>query len=306
MNSLPPKYTKVLTLGSSRTDEALIGKVIIQEKIDGSQFRFGLSGNGDIVAGSHRRNFGIILEGEEHDGMFLNALKSIERMRLELLRITPETYFFAEYLSKPKHNALCYERTPKNNLVLFDVLQRGKWLDRDALSGYAEILDIELIPELYRGESNIDMIKDLVGSTKSCLGGVNVEGAVIKNYEKNIELGGNIFPLFTKYVCDKFKELHGANPMVGRKQTTLEDFFKQFSAEARWVKAVNALKEHGVLTNSVRDIGPIINSVIADIKEECADDIKEFLYNRYIRDIARTATINIPNWYKEKLLENLK
>ena len=31
-----PKYTKVLNLGSSRTERALIGEVVCQEKIDGS------------------------------------------------------------------------------------------------------------------------------------------------------------------------------------------------------------------------------------------------------------------------------
>jgi len=51
------QYPKVLTLGSYMTDRALVGKVVVQEKVDGSQFRFGVvldkDGNKKLVMGSH-------------------------------------------------------------------------------------------------------------------------------------------------------------------------------------------------------------------------------------------------------------
>jgi len=35
-----PSYGKILTLGSAMSENALVGKVFVQEKIDGSQFGF--------------------------------------------------------------------------------------------------------------------------------------------------------------------------------------------------------------------------------------------------------------------------
>ena len=51
-----PHYTKVLTLGSSYTENALVGDVIIQEKVDGSQFRFGINEDGELLFASKGAN----------------------------------------------------------------------------------------------------------------------------------------------------------------------------------------------------------------------------------------------------------
>lgn len=45
---LVPSYTKVLTLGASYTEEALTGHVVLQGKVDGSQFGFGLNEDGNV------------------------------------------------------------------------------------------------------------------------------------------------------------------------------------------------------------------------------------------------------------------
>lgn len=47
-----PSYQKILTLGSNFTENALIGEVIIQEKIDGSLFAFGVNEDGQVVTRS--------------------------------------------------------------------------------------------------------------------------------------------------------------------------------------------------------------------------------------------------------------
>ena len=49
-----PSYSKILTLGSAYTENALVGEVIIQEKVDGSQFKFGINEDGELVISSKR------------------------------------------------------------------------------------------------------------------------------------------------------------------------------------------------------------------------------------------------------------
>ena len=35
--------------------------------------------------------------------------------------LAPGVTYYGEYLQKPKHNTLCYDRVPKDNIIIFDV-----------------------------------------------------------------------------------------------------------------------------------------------------------------------------------------
>jgi hypothetical protein len=121
---LLPRYTKVLTLGASYTENALVGDVVLQEKVDGSQFRFGLNEDKAIVLGSRSVNY----EGYNVDGMFKLVVDYIQGLEKQIVTdFLPDTYFFSEYLMKEKHNVLQYERVPLNNLMLFDCLEQGRF-----------------------------------------------------------------------------------------------------------------------------------------------------------------------------------
>ena len=298
-----PHYTKIITLGSSYTENALVGEVTLQEKIDGSQFRWGLNEDKELIIGSK----GTIIRHPDENKMFkegVEYLLSIEdKLKNDYLA---DTYFFGEYLQKPKHNVLKYERIPKNHIVLFDVLMGGKWIrERKELEEIAKNLDIDIIPELYKGEMNKEKIKELL-IIDSYLGNEKIEGIVIKNYNQTIMLGGNIFPLFTKYVREEFKERHCAEWKIKSPKGALQEFIESFKSEARWTKAIIHLKEKELLTNSPKDIGLLIKTVQNDIVEEEKDNIKKFLYNKFIKDILRVSTKGLPEYYKEKLLENVK
>ena len=297
-----PRYTKVLTLGSSRTENALEGPVIIQEKVDGSQFRFGRNEDGDFALGSRSVNW----VDRNCDGMFNSGVSYLRGVKDRLTK--PDTYFFCEYLSKPKHNTLCYERTPKNYFVLFDVMEHGKWVDRITLEAWAELLDIEVVPELFSGivgDNALDFFKEL-HKTDSFLGKEKIEGVVIKNYNQNIDLGGVIFPLFTKYVREEYKERHGKEWKSQSPKTAVNDFINSFQSEARWTKAISHLRDQGLIEKSPRDIGVLIKAVQKDVIEECEDDIKKYFYDRFIKDILRRSTSGLPEWYKEKLVRDME
>jgi hypothetical protein len=297
-----PFYPKVLTLGSSYTENALIGEVILQEKIDGSQFGFGINDEGNFVSRSKNVNF---LEGVKIPQMFQGAVDYTKSKLDVIKRIGKEVYFYCELVNTPKHNTLNYGRVPRNHLMLFDGLVNGKWLDRKKLTEVADMIEIELVPELKRGKINIEDIKALL-TTVSCLGKEIIEGVVIKNYQQTIMLGGQVFPLFTKYVREEFKEKNALDWKIRSPRLALQDWINGFSNEARWRKAIIHLKEKGKLEQSPRDIGALMKLIQEDIEEEEKEDIKNYLYKVFINDIKRTSIKGFPQWYKDKLLENVK
>lgn len=109
-----PGYTKVLTLGSAYTENALVGEVVVQEKVDGSQFVFGVNEDRELVM----RSKGQELYLDNFAPMFEKAVKYVSGLKLS---VEPDTYFYCEFLQKPKHNTLKYAKEPHHNLILFGV-----------------------------------------------------------------------------------------------------------------------------------------------------------------------------------------
>lgn len=296
-----PSYPKILTLGSAYTENALIGEVIVQEKLDGSQFAFGVNEDSQVVM----RSKGAQLSVENHAQMFDKAVDYIDSIHKAVEAIGPESYFYCEYLEKPKHNTLKYANIPTNNLCLFDAMIKGKWATREELIKLVDFLGIDLIPELYRGSMGVERIQEFL-ETQSYLGEEILEGVVIKNYSQTILLGGQVFPLFTKYVRESFKERHSADWKVRQPKGALQEFIDGFKTEARWQKALVHAKEKDQLTQSPKDIGLLIKMIQEDIKEEETENIKQHLYKCFIDDILRGSVKLFPEWYKEQLLLNLK
>ena len=300
MNKIP-SYGKVLTLGSAYTENALVGEVIVQEKIDGSQFKWHIDDSGELIISSRNR-----LIHAEAPEMFKAGVETLtSRSSLLKTQIKPNSYFYGEYLSKPKHNTLKYSKIPKNHIVLFDALIQCKWATRKELQELADLWEIDLIPEFFVGEITVDDLKKF-HEKESYLGGETVEGIVIKNYNQTILQGGNLYPLFTKYVSEKFKERHQDNPDHKTPRQTIDEWCKSFCNENRWLKAMQYCRDDGTLVQEPKDIGTVIKRIMVDIDEEDTEDIKKFLYDRYIRTIKSWATRGFPEWYKEQLLKNIK
>jgi len=292
-------YPKVINLGSVGTFDALKGPVIIQEKVDGSQFRFGLDIEGKICICSKGREL-----HSEQLGMFKTGFEYIMSKEKEL-----RDYFirnaslYGEYLAKPKHNTLKYNETPKNNIVLFDGINDGVFMHRVVLKETAEILDIDLIPEFHAGEITIENLKEF-HNRESYLGGEKVEGIVIKNYGQKHPHRED-WPLFTKYVREEFRERHQKNPQHNKK-ASINEYLMSFRSEARWEKAIQWFRDAGKLEEDPRDIGPLIKHIILDLDIEESANIKVELYDRFIKDIRSCVTRGFAEWYKDKLLENVK
>lgn len=287
-------YPSIYNVGHAALTELFDGPVVVEEKIDGSQFSFG------VFDGVPRiRSKGLQMVWEKPEGMFVPAMHSVKD-RLHLLR--DGWTYRAEYLMKPKHNTLCYARAPKDYLIIFDVNPaEEQYLGPVEKKAEAERIGLECVPELHPKALTVDAFHELL-QTLSCLGGQLIEGLVIKNYAK---FGPSKKALMGKHVSEAFKEVHkgewrAANPGQSDIILGLGD---KYRTPARWQKAVQHLAEGGRLEGSPRDIGNLMTETVDDVKRECEAEIKEALFAYAWPKIRRSLTRGLPEWYKDQLLK---
>ena len=286
-------YPSIYNLGHKALELLLDDQVVVQEKVDGSQFSFGR-----FDSELRCRSKGAMINIVAPDNMFKRAVDIVSE-----LPIKEGWTYRAEYLLKPKHNSLAYDRIPQNHLAIFDINpSHEEYLPPDAIAGECARLNLESVPLLFSGRINqLEFFRSLL-DTVSFLGGQKIEGVVIKNYAK---FGPDKKALMGKFVSEKFREVHSkewkkSNPSAGDVVALLVD---EYRCPARWQKAVQHMREAGRLEQSPRDIGPLLKEVNEDVMAECQDEIKEKLFKWAWKHISRQVTRGLPEWYKEQLME---
>lgn len=288
-----PSYGKVWAIGHRAVSELFDAPVVVQEKVDGSQFSFANLG-GEL----HMRSKGRPVHLGNGDKLFTPAMETATRL-MDEGRLPEGVVFRGETLCSPKHNALQYNRVPKGNIVLFDAHTLDQTnVASDPLPTWP---DLEWVPTLYVG--HVGEPRDLLDllATESFLGGTLIEGFVAKRYDVFDQFGT---PLKGKYVSEAFKETAAkewkqANP--GR-QDVVAGLIAGLRQPRRWEKAIEHLRDDGMLDGSPKDIGPLIKAVQTDVLEECEDTIKQVLFDYFKKDIVRGVTGGLPEWYKDRLL----
>jgi hypothetical protein len=292
-------YPSIFALGHKHLAELFSDEVLVEEKVDGSQFSFGKFREFNPIRDQIRvRSKGVEMLVDAPEKMFQPAVDTVLKLADQL----HEGWVYrAEYLRSPHHNALSYSRIPAQHLIVFDIATGLEtYLPWEAKAEEAARLGLEVVPRLYQGKVDIEMFRKLLETT-SVLGGVQIEGCVVKNYarfglDKKILLG--------KYVSEAYKEVQAKEWKTSN--PTLGDIFEQLIAEyrtpARWMKAVTHLRDAGKLEGSPRDIGLLFKEVPEDVRKECEDEIKEKLFKYAWPRIQRGITAGIPSWYKDQLL----
>lgn len=289
-------YPKVFNVGHRAISELFLDPVLVEEKIDGSQFSFCKS-DGRLAFRS--RGSEIIPDAPEK--MFSAGVHAVT----EIAEILKEGWIYrGEYLSKPKHNVLAYERIPLRQIILFDVNTGDEvYLDREAKEFEAERIGLELVPVVYSGK--VDSPEQLLSFLErdSVLGGQKVEGIVVKNYAR---FGIDKKVLMGKFVREDYKETHNkewkaSNPSIS---DVVERIIATLRNENRWEKAVQHLRERGELQEAPQDIGALIKEVQKDVREEEFEFIKDKLAEWAMPRIIRASSGGLPEWYKEKLLRS--
>jgi len=288
-------FPKIFAIGSDYIADIFKDDVEVSEKVDGSMWCWGRV-NGEF----HMRSKGKEQFSGAVDKMFQEAADYVSGVDLP-----DDVIFYGEYLRKPKHNTLSYDRTPKNHIALFGASTPGGTF----VSEYAELADLaasiglDAVPLLYRGKvESVDQLQELL-ATDSYLGGTKIEGVVVKNFARPFLLGGQPIPVMCgKYVSEAFKEVHQKGWSSENTARGKWDVFKDsFRTEARWEKAIQHLRDDGRLENAPRDIGPLIKEIQRDITDEEIDAVKDVLWREFGGDLLRKSIAGFPEFYKERL-----
>ena len=189
-------YPEIFNLGHRAVQDIFQDEVLIEEKIDGSQFSFGM-----IDGVLHVRSKGREFDVYACDDMFKKACETVLALADKL---QPDWTYRGEYLSKPKHNALAYDRTPVQNIILFDI-NTG---EENYLSDYLKLheanrLGLEVVPVLFKGKvKDVEQIRTLLAKP-SILGAQLIEGVVIKNLGFRYGLSDHELPPGIMLTIDK-------------------------------------------------------------------------------------------------------
>lgn len=292
-------YPKIYNKGHAATNRITSSEeVIIEEKVDGSQFSFGVF-DGQLKF----RSKGVEIQPDNIPKMFAEGIRSIEGIRESL---KDGWMYSGEYLQKPKHNALTYDRIPNRHVILFDIRTgEEQYLSRVDKEREAESLGLEIVPLLYSGplgDANLEELMD----RKSILGGNrNIEGVVIKQSIVNkFDPSGKA--LVVKLVSETFREVHKKKWKV-KDVTTGKDILAklkdQYRNEARWRKAFQSLRDAGVLNKEGKDIPLLIKEVRRDIIEECELEILEVLKQWAMPEILNKSVSGLGAYYMQSLNE---
>jgi hypothetical protein len=316
-------YPSIFNLGHRAIADLFSVPVIVEEKVDGSQFSFGLIE--ELPAQDPAYSFGItnpglpqtyelrvrskgaVMHPDAPEKMFNHGVNAVKQI-LPLLH--PGWTYRGEYLAKPNHNALAYDRVPTGHIVLFDINTDDEtYLSPAEKAEEAQRLGFECVPVLYSGQipgispaEKIQYFRSFLDTT-SMLGGQKIEGVVIKPLNYNL-YGPDKKCLFGKFVSEAFREVHKrswkeTNPTNG-------DIIQQIGADyctaARWNKAIQHLRDAGKLMEDVKDIGNIIREVPADVFAECEQEMKDRLWKHAKPHITRQLTRGLPEFYKDRLL----
>lgn len=289
-------YPSIYNLGHKAVETLFMGPVLVEEKVDGSQFSFGVF-DGELKC----RSRGQQLVVDAPETMFARGVETAIALKDAL---HPEWCYRGEYLNSPKHNTLRYGRHPERHVILFDIgTGDGSWLSYNEKKAEAERIGLEVVPVMHEGM--VESANDVRGFLErdSCLGGCKIEGVVIKNYA---QFGPDKKTLMGKFVSEAFKEIHGGewrknNPVAG---DVIQNLILSFKTEARWKKAVQHLREAGQLQNDPRDIGLLLKELGKDLHADVEEDVKQALFKWAWPKIQRGAIAGFPEWYKQQLLDS--
>lgn len=289
-------YPKIHHEGHRELKQLFKGPIVVEEKVDGSQISFAVI-DGELQV----RSKSVMIDVDSPDKLFAAGVATIHALRE---RLRPGTIYRGEYLNRPKHNTLPYDRIPAKNIMLYDIeIDHNDYADRSYLASEAMHLGLETVPCYFEGElEHFGQLAQFMGQ-KSVLGGVEIEGIVVKNHR---QFGADDKPLMAKLVRDGFKELNSGEWRAANPTPTdiREALGRLVSTPARWEKAVQHLRDAGKLTETVADIGPAIKELQGDIEAECLELITARLLDWALPTIRRRAVGGFPDWYKARLAAN--
>lgn len=264
-------YHKIHTLGHEENKEIFSEPedlIVIQEKIDGGNFRFYITSTGKVIFGTKTQQ---ITDDEGNDANVNKMFKRCTDFVRTKLSLVPQLEKYSKYVF---FGECCVKHTinydwEKMPLYLgFDIfdLEEGRYIE-DSPIIFNE-LGLVVVPLLnIVTAKNIPEINDnFVPISKYALSSSQdqkAEGVVFKNYKKQI---------FAKYVLDAFKEKNaetfGGNPKYNKDDDTDNaEFIFKYCTNPRIEKVILKEIEKGK-SLGMEMMGSIIKETYLDIIEE--------------------------------------
>ena len=295
------RFPKIYRIGLPEVKDILNGDVKITEKVDGSQFGFGIVDGELVLRGRDQR-----INPECPPEVFERAAKHVVSI---VDKLTPGAFYYGEAVQKRCHNKLRYDRTPKGNIVLFGAMYPT--LDENGqetlmflrahkdLEVIADNLGVDVAPLLFSGVGCTEGFLEELLEHESFLGGCKIEGVVITNSADAARDGIQV----AKLVSAEFKEFN--KPKAQRQQTSAldktQELFAGYATEARWTKAMQHLAERGELKGDMSDIGKLIKEVNIDTLDEEEGALKDALWAIWRKEFLRGLTKGLAPWYEHRL-----
>lgn len=290
-----PPYSKPRTYGDKFLRDLHKNPVVIQEKIDGSQFSFYKDPEtGDLLFKTRNK----MITPETCEAQFR---PTVEHLLANKDAIIPGWIYRGEAMSSARHNKLKYDRAPSGHLVLYDIqTEDGLITDHGMLVREADGIGVEPVNKfghLMADESMDEETFNVLMSYGSKLGGT-CEGVVLKNYHRK-DPADETKVLMAKIVSAEFREKKTSS--MPKNTLNLDSIIDTYRTEARWDKAVQHLRDSGYLEGTPKDIGPIMAEVQRDVEEEEKENIKDLLYAKFRKSILKGVSEGVAQWYKDGL-----
>jgi hypothetical protein len=281
------KYHKIKKLGDDENKDIFFNsddEIVIQEKIDGANFRFFIN-DGKLIFGSRTRQL------TSNEGEDTNIQKSFQRCIDYIREQTKDVDFSMRHLQGlifygencVKHT-LSYDWDKIPPFLGFDIydINREEYLCYEQVKDiYLTILHLPVVP-LFKicKASDITKIDDGLVPVSLYAPKSNpkqkAEGLVFKNYKRQI---------FAKYVRDEFKEenskVFGGNPKYNKQgNTNNEELVFKYCTNARIEKIIFKLLDDGYKLE-MKLMEQLPTKVYEDIMKE---EWRSICFSRWIID----------------------
>jgi hypothetical protein len=167
-------------LSSDETRALLVGKIVIEEKIDGA--------NVGIIGGKQGRDFrlqkrGSLVDVSEHPQYNRFKAWSMERF-LDLSKITHPFIVYGEWMWATHH--IYYDKLP-DWFICFDIWNGEEYVNRTQKEEYCFRFHLQVVPLLFSGYvASINDVLPYVFGKSAYSSTENREGIQVKNYGKQM------------------------------------------------------------------------------------------------------------------------
>ena len=303
------KYHKIKRLGDLENKHIFLNpddEIVIQEKIDGGNFRFMIS-NGKVIIGSRTQQ---LTDDEGEDSNMNKMFKrcaDFVREKITATEIPLDQFngliFFGENCVK---HTMSYDFDNMPPFLGFDIysISRESYLDWTETHNLYETLNLPMVPLINRtyAKNICEVTDDNVPDSKYALESAvdkKAEGIVFKNYKEGI---------FAKYVRDAFKEKNseafGGNPKYNKVDDTNDnEFLFKYITNARIEKLIfKAIDEGNELDMKIMPI--IIKGVYLDTIEEEWREIMTSNWKLDFKNIRRLCAARVRSVLSQVITNN--